>query len=108
MSTGQYNRIISIQTLSTSTDASADVVETWGTAAVVRAKVTQVDGTRYLEQGELIDRAVYKIECWDNSYSDNLKITFGTLVLFPIRPITRNAGIGSKLNEIVILAATKK
>jgi hypothetical protein len=61
-----------------------------------------------LAESELIDRAVYKIRCWDNSYSDNLKITYGTIVMYPIRPITRNAGGGSKLNEIIILAATKK
>jgi hypothetical protein len=108
MNTGQYNRIISIQTLSTSVDASGDITETWGTAASVRAKVTQIDGSRYINESELIDRAVYKLELWDNSYSDNLKITYGSIVMYPIRPITRNAGVGSKLNEIVILAATKK
>jgi hypothetical protein len=108
MNLGELNRIISIQTLSTSTDANGDVTETWGTAATVRAKVTQIDGTRLLNENELIDRAVYKIECWDNSYSDNIKITFGTIVMYPIRPITRNTGSGSKLNEIVIYAATKK
>lgn len=107
MRVGQLNRIISISTLTTTMDASGDVTETWGTAVTVRAKVTQVDGTRYLTEGELIDRAVYKIECWDNNYSDNIKITYGALTLYPIRPITRNPGT-SMLNEITILAATKK
>jgi hypothetical protein len=106
MNTGKYDRIISIQTKSES-ESSGDITETWGAAVSVRARVTQVDGTRYLEQGELIDRAVYKLELWDNSYSDNIKITYGSIVMYPIRPITRNPGT-SFLNEIVILAATKK
>lgn len=107
MKLGDLNRIISIQTKSES-EPGGDVIETWGTAASVRARVTQIDGSRYMESNELIDRAVYKIECWDNSYDDDIKITFGTIVMYPIRPITRNPGGGSKLNEIVILAATKK
>ena len=40
-------------------------------------------------------------------YSDNLKITYGPIVMYPIRPLTRNTG-ESKLNEVIILAATKK
>ena len=107
MNVGKLNRSISIQTLSTSTDASGDITETWSAAVVVRAEVTQVDGSRYMDQGELVDRAVYKIRCWDNSWSDNLKITYGSLVLYPIRPITR-AGGDSKLDEVIILTATKK
>ncbi len=107
MITGELNRQISIQTKSES-ESSGDVIETWGTAATVRAKVTQIDGTRFIKDNELIDRAVYKIECWDNSYDDDIKITYGTIVMYPIRPITRNPGNGSKLNEIVIYAATKK
>jgi hypothetical protein len=96
MNVGKLNRSISIQTLSTSTDGSGDITETWGAAVTVRAEVTQVDGSRYMEQGELIDRAVYKIRCWDNSWSDNLKITHGALVLYPIKPITRGRGLKIK------------
>jgi len=107
MIVGELNKVIGISTLSTSV-SSGDVTETWGTAASVRAKVTQVDGSRYLKDQELVDRAVFKIICWDNSYSDNIKITYGTLTLYPIRPITRNYGEGSHLNEITILAATRK
>jgi len=51
---------------------------------------------------------LYKIKCWDNDYNDNLKITHNGMTLYPVRPITRNKGSGSKVNEIVILAATKK
>ena len=107
MNTGDLNRTISLSTL-TESISSGDVTPTWSTAVTVRAKITMVDGTRYLSQGELIDKTVYKIELWDNNYSDNIKITYGSLVLYPIRPLTRNAGIGSKLNEITILAAVKK
>ena len=106
MNTGTLNRIITISTLSIS-ESSGDVTETWSTPVSVRARVTQVDGTRYLKENELIDRALYKIELWNNSYSDNIRIVYGSLTLYPIRPITCNAG-ESKLNEIVILAATKK
>lgn len=106
MKTGDLNRVIGISTKSEST-TTGDVTETWGTAASVRAKITQIDGTRFMNEAELVDRAVYKIELWDNSYSDNIKITWGSIVMFPIRPITRNPG-KSKVNEIVIYAATKK
>jgi hypothetical protein len=107
MNTGALNSNITIYTKSDST-SSGDVTESWGTGAAVRANVVQVDGTRYLKAEELVDRAVYKITLWDNSYSDNIKIVFGSLTLYPIRPITRNPGKGSKLNEIVILTATRK
>jgi head-tail adaptor len=107
MNTGQYNRIITISTLTTS-ESSGDVTETWGTPVSVRASVEQIDGTRYLKEDELIDRAVYRIKCWDNSYSDNIRIVYNTLTLYPIRPITKNTGKGSNLVECVILCAVKK
>jgi hypothetical protein len=106
LKTGELNRIIGISTKS-ETITSGDITEVWGTAASVRAKITQIDGTRFMTEAELVDRAVYKIELWDNAYSDNIKITYGSIVLFPIRPITRNPG-RSFVNEIVIYAATKK
>jgi hypothetical protein len=106
MNSGKLNRIITISTKSES-DSGGDITETWGTAVTVRASVTQIDGTRFLKEGELVDRALYKIECWDNAYSDNIKIVYGSLTLYPIRPITKNAG-GSGLNECVIYAAVKK
>lgn len=106
MRTGDLNRIITISTFTTSV-SNGDVTEVWSTPASVRAKVTQIDGTRYLKEDELIDRVLFKIECWDNSYSDNIRIVYDSLTLYPIRPITRNPG-SSKMNEIIILAATKK
>lgn len=106
MKTGKLNRIISIQTKSESA-SSGDITESWGTAATVRAEVTQVDGSRYSKDNELIDRAVYKIRCWDNNYDDDIKITYGTIVMYPIAPIVRNPE-SSFLNEITIIAATKK
>jgi len=105
MKTGTLNRNITIYTL-TETVTAGRVEESY-TSATVRAKVTQVDGSRFLKDDELTDRAVYKFELWDNSYSDKIKIVYDGLTLFPIRPITRNPG-NSNLNEITILAATKK
>jgi hypothetical protein len=106
MNTGALNRLITIKTYS-ETVSSGDVTGAWSAGETVRAKVTQVDGTRFVREDELIDRAVYRIECFDNSYSDNIQITYGTLTLYPVRPITRNPG-RSNMNEIVIIAATKK
>ena len=106
MNTGKYNRIITISTCTTS-ESSGDVIETWSTPVSVRASVEQVDGTRYLKEDELIDRAVYKVKLWDNSYSDNIRVVYGALILYPIRPITKNPGT-SFLNECVILMAVKK
>jgi head-tail adaptor len=105
MDTGKLNRFITIQTL-ISTEVDGHSSESWSDADTVRASVVQVDGSRYLKEEELIDRAVYKIICWDNGYSDNIRIGLGSENLFPIRPITRNPG-SSNLNEIVIVAATK-
>lgn len=106
MKTGELNRTVTIKTYSESI-VSGDVSGAWSTGDTVRAKVTQVDGTRYVSAEELIDRAVYRVELWDNNYSDNIQITYGSLVLYPIRPITRNPG-KSFLNEIVIYCAVKK
>jgi hypothetical protein len=103
---GELNKTIAITTL-TETVSSGDVTQVDSLVEVIRAKVTQLDGSRYVNADELIDRALYKIECWDNNYSNNIKITYGNLVLYPIRPVTRNRSNGSKLNEIIILAATK-
>jgi len=106
MNTGAYNRIITISTCTT-TESGGDVTETWSTPVSVRASVEQVDGTRYLKEDELIDRAVYKVKLWDNSYSDNIRAVYGALTLYPIRPITKNPGT-SFLNECIMLMAVKK
>ncbi len=107
MRIGDLNRNITIQTYS-ETESSGDITPSWTTGVAVRARVTMIDGTRYLKDEELTDRTVYKIELWDNSYSDNIRIVYGTQTLYPIRPITRNPGKGSMLTEITIIAAAKK
>jgi head-tail adaptor len=106
MNSGQYNRLITISTCTTS-ETSGDVTESWSTPASARASVEQIDGSRYLKDNELIDRAVFKIKLWDNSYSDNIRIVYGTLTLYPIRPLTRNPGT-AMVNEVTILCAVKK
>jgi len=106
MRVGEFNTTITITTI-TETESDGDVTQV-ETSETVRAKIAQIDGTRYLKEDELVDRALYKIKCWDNDYNDNLKITHNGMTLYPVRPITRNKGSGSKVNEIVILAATKK
>jgi head-tail adaptor len=105
--TGQYNRIITISTLATS-ESGGDVTEKWSEPVSVRASVEQVDGSRYLKEEELVDKAVYKIKCWDNSYSVNIRIVYNTLTMYPVRPIKINPGSGSKLNEAEIICAVKK
>jgi len=106
MNPGELNRIITITEL-TETVSAGDVVSVPGSAATIRAKVTQVDGTRFLKEDELIDRAVYKIQCWDNSYTNNMEIGFEGKTLYPIRPLTKNPGT-SNLTEVIIICATKK
>jgi hypothetical protein len=106
MHTGKLNSIILIQTLSEST-SSGDVTQSWSAGVTVRAAATQIDGTRYLKDDELVDKGLFKFELWDNSYSENIRIVYEGKTLYPIRPITRNPGRGSMLCEIVILAAAK-
>jgi head-tail adaptor len=106
MITGKLNRLITIQTL-ISTETDGHSVESWSTADTIRASVTQIDGSRTLQDEELKDKVVFKIICWDNSYSDNIRIGYGDLNLFPIRPITKNPG-KSMLNECIIYAAAKQ
>lgn len=106
MRTGELRNIIKIATI-TETLASGDVTEVVSPVVTVRAKVTQLDGTRYLTAAELVDKAVFEIKTWDNNYSHNIRILYGDLVLTPIRPITRNRSNGSKLYEMTILAASK-
>lgn len=99
------NDIITIST-ATETETGGDATVTWSTPVSVRAKVTQVDGSRYIKDEELTDSMVYRIELYDNSYSNNIRIVYNSLTLYPIRPITKNQG-GSLLNEIIIIASAK-
>ncbi|HUX56215.1 MAG TPA: head-tail adaptor protein [Bacteroidales bacterium] len=95
---------ITIYTLTTTTDASEDVTETWDDGVTVSASVVQIDGARYVKEEELIDKAVYRVECFDNSYSNNIKIVFGSLTLFPIRPWTKNADRSMRSIAKIIMA----
>ena len=106
MNTGKLNRFITIQTL-VQTEVSGHVTEAWSLAETVRASVTQFDGSRLLDGDELKDKVVYKIIVWDNSYSDNLKIGYLGLDLFPVKPIEKNPG-KSFLNEVIIYASAKQ
>ena len=100
------NDIITISTLTVTTDAHSDATESWSAPVTVRANVTQTDGSRYLNEEEITDRVVYRIECYDNNYSNNIRIGYNGLTLIPMKPITKNQG-KSMLNEVLIIASTK-
>lgn len=107
MKTGRLNSTISIYELTTTTDSSGDITETWALTATVRASVKQVDGSRYLNIAELVDKVIYRIETWNNSYGTNLKIVYGSLTLYPVRPPTINSDRSGR-EVIQILATTKQ
>jgi hypothetical protein len=90
----------------TSVTTGGDTVETWDAGVTRRAKITQIDGTRYLAVDQLIDREVYKIELWDNAIAANIKITFGTKTLYPIRPVLRNPDCSMR-DIVTVIMATK-
>jgi hypothetical protein len=107
METGKSNRWITITTFS-DVITSGDVSATWGDPEDVRARVIQVDGSRFMREGELVDKVIYKIDhIFDNGYTDNIKIEFEGQTLYPIRPIIKNPG-SSNMNELIIYASTKK
>ena len=105
MKTGKLFEIIKIHTL-TSTENGGDVTEVWDEGTECRAKVTQIDGSRYLMASELVDKEIFEIELWDNDWSSNIAITYLGKTLYPIRPVMRNAD-ASKRNIVKILAAIK-
>ena len=107
MKTGRLNSTISIYELTTITDSSGDITETWALCGTVRANVKQVDGSRYLNIAELVDKVIYRIETWNNSYGTNLKIVYGSLTLYPVRPPTINSDRSGR-DVIQILATTKQ
>ena len=106
MNIGELDKIIQIATL-TETIVSGDATQVEAPTETVRAKITQLDGSQFTDMTELIGKIVYKIQTWDLNWSHNIKITYGDLVLYPIRPITRNIGAGSKISEVTIYAAAK-
>jgi hypothetical protein len=107
LKTGKLNSTISIYELSTATDASGDITETWTLTATVRANVTQLDGSRFINVSELVDKVIYKIVTWNNSYGHNLKILYKDLTLYPMRPPTIN-GDRSGRDVITIYGITKQ
>jgi hypothetical protein len=107
LKTGRLNSTISIYELTTTTDSSGDITETWTLSGTVRASVKQVDGSRYLNIAELVDKVIYRIETWNNSYGTNLKIVYGSLTLYPVRPPTINSDRSGR-EVIQILATTKQ
>lgn len=107
MKTGRLNSTISIYELTSTTDSSGDVSESWTLAGTVRADVTQLDGSRFLNVAELIDRVIYKIVTWNNNYGKNLRIIYGTLTLYPMRPPTINSDRSGR-EVITIYGVTKQ
>jgi len=96
-------KTITIYTLTT-TVSSGDVTETWDSGVSAKANVVQIDGTRYLKAEELIDKTVYRVECFDNNYSNNIKIVYGSLTLYPIRPWTKNQDRSMMVIAKIIMA----
>jgi hypothetical protein len=87
--------------------SSGDITPVWSVPVLTRASVTQIDGSRYLKEDELTDRAVFKLNFWDNNYGDNIRVTVDNLTLYPVRPLTKNPG-RAKMVEVTLIAATKK
>ncbi len=114
MKTGRLNTSISIYELTSTTDFSGDVSEVWTLAGTVRAEVTQLDGSRFqldgsrfLNVAELVDRVIYKIVTWNNSYGKNLRVVYGSLTLYPMRPPTINTDRSGR-EVITIYGVTKQ
>ena len=105
MRTGLLNKTIAIVTLR-ETEVGGDVTQTDALVKVVRAAVNQVIGTRYMRSGELVDRVIYEIRCWDWSLSHDIKILYGNLILHPIAPIQRIKDRSFR-DVVKIIAATK-
>lgn len=114
MKTGRLNKSISIYELTSTTDFSGDVSEVWTLAGTVRAEVTQLDGSRlqldgsrFLNVTELVDRVIYKIVTWNNNYANNLRVVYGSLTLYPMRPPTINTDRSGR-EVITIYGVTKQ
>jgi hypothetical protein len=95
-------------TISTCSEAvtNGDAVTSWTTPATLRASIEQVDGTRYLKVDELVDRSVYKLIFWDNSYTSNIRVVYNGLTLYPIRPL-QYVKDPSNCTKVIALMATK-
>lgn len=104
MNTG-FNSTITIKEITEST-TSGDVTPSLSSGDTVKCHIRQIDGRRYMRLEELIDLETYEIKCFDNSYTNNIVITYGSLTLRPIR-IFRDCG-WSRANELKIIAVVKR
>jgi hypothetical protein len=104
MNTG-FNSTITIKEI-TETTSSGDVTTSLSSGETVKCHIRQIDGRRYMSLEELIDLETYEIKCFDNSYTNNIVITYGSLTLKPIR-IFRESG-RSCTNELKIIAVVKR
>jgi len=107
MSFSDFRYIITIAEYS-ETVTSGDVVQSFGTPQTVLAKVTQKDGTRFLNDEELVDIAIYEIVTWDLGWSNNIEIVYDSHYCYPVRPITRNLDPGSQMMLATIYVKTKR
>jgi hypothetical protein len=104
MKTGKLFYIVTISTMTPTITAGRVTAETWSTPVERRASVEQVDGTRYLNANELADREVYKIELWDEGWSNNIRIVYDSKTLYPICPVTRSADRSCRTMAKIIVA----
>jgi len=109
MSVSDYRWIISITEHAESVSAGYVTEGYTGTIySDIHCSVTQIDGTRLLKEDELIDRQLYKIECFYEGWTNNIQILFEGKYLYPVRPITINPDKLSLVPVCQIYAATKK
>jgi len=95
---------IVIKKLTTTVDANEDITESYDSGTTVKAIVKHLDGTRYLKAEELIDRSIYSVECFDNNFPNSIKIEYGGLTLYPIRPWTKNQDRSMMIIAKIIMA----
>jgi head-tail adaptor len=105
MNTGSLNRTITISALNEAVSAG-NVTTTWGTPETIRAYVKQLDGSRFINNAELVDKVLYEIRFWDNGYGNQIKITMDGVDYFPVQPLTKNPG-KSNLNEVKAIVTRK-
>jgi hypothetical protein len=81
--------------------------ETLGTPVSQRARVTQLDGMRYMKNEELADRVIYKVETYANNFGNNFFITYNGVNLYPVRPATVNQDPASRRDMFSVIVAAK-
>ncbi len=103
---GELDKTIILQT-QYETITGGNVIQSWDSGVTIRAKVTMIDGSIYVTDDELVGKTLYKIEFWDNNYPQTIRFLYGDLVLYPVRPMTKNPG-SAFLTEVSVLTATKE